>query len=249
MSTTEANGRPPAIFHVTHYKAGSQWIHAILRGCVPRRRLVRPVADLSQFFDEPIRQGLVYPTIYASKDEFEKVAMPPHWRRFIVIRDLRDTLVSAYFSVKISHKDFQSAPVRKLRDDLQQKSEEEGLLQMVRQWLPRSAQIQRSWLSTDDPLLRYEDLLDRDEELLVETLIERCGLPVPPRKLRKAIEEARFERLSGGRPRGSEDVGAHQRKGVAGDWRNHFTEPVKDAFKEGWGEVLIEAGYESDDDW
>ncbi|MGH2791071.1 MAG: sulfotransferase domain-containing protein [Actinomycetota bacterium] len=39
------------------------------------------------------------------------------------------------------------------------------------------------------------------------------------------------------------------RRGVIGDWRNHFSDRHKDAFKEVAGEGLIELGYESDHDW
>jgi hypothetical protein len=39
------------------------------------------------------------------------------------------------------------------------------------------------------------------------------------------------------------------RKGTIGDWRNHFTEEHKDAFKALAGDLLIDLGYESDLDW
>jgi len=39
------------------------------------------------------------------------------------------------------------------------------------------------------------------------------------------------------------------RKGAIGDWRNHFTNRHKDAFKESAGAALIELGYENDYDW
>ncbi|HZK51927.1 MAG TPA: sulfotransferase domain-containing protein [Actinomycetota bacterium] len=39
------------------------------------------------------------------------------------------------------------------------------------------------------------------------------------------------------------------RKGVIGDWRNHFTEQHKSIFKELAGPQLIELGYERDLDW
>jgi len=59
----------------------------------------------------------------------------------------------------------------------------------------------------------------------------------------------RFEAQTGGRPRGVEDVTAHQRKGVAGDWRNHFTDRIKRAFKARYGGLLVATGYEKDLDW
>ena len=39
------------------------------------------------------------------------------------------------------------------------------------------------------------------------------------------------------------------RKGAIGDWRNHFTEEHKDAFKAIAGDLLIALGYESDLNW
>ena len=46
-----------------------------------------------------------------------------------------------------------------------------------------------------------------------------------------------------------EDVRCHERKGIAGDWRNHFTERVKLGFKHRFGDVLLATGYERDNDW
>lgn len=39
------------------------------------------------------------------------------------------------------------------------------------------------------------------------------------------------------------------RKGAAGDWRNHFTEDHRRAFKDAAGDVLIKLGYEKNMDW
>ena len=39
------------------------------------------------------------------------------------------------------------------------------------------------------------------------------------------------------------------RKGQSGDWRNHFTDAHRRAFKEIAGETLIRLGYEKDTDW
>ncbi|MGF1641739.1 MAG: hypothetical protein ACFCUO_12385 [Rhodospirillales bacterium] len=39
------------------------------------------------------------------------------------------------------------------------------------------------------------------------------------------------------------------RRGVIGDWRNHFTDAHKAAFKEQAGQALIELGYETDLNW
>jgi hypothetical protein len=58
-----------------------------------------------------------------------------------------------------------------------------------------------------------------------------------------------FEKWSEGRERGEEDSSAFYRKGIAGDWKNVFTERDREIFKEAAGELLIRLGYERDGDW
>lgn len=237
----------PTVFHVTHWKAGSQWIYAILRDCFPDR-IVEPRVGNVQVLHYAIQRGFVYPTVYLSKPQFDTLCLPENSRWFVVIRDLRDTLVSAYFSFKISHpvlgSDF--AALRQKLWDLEQ---EDGFIYLMDNFLQDCAAIQLSWLEAGEPLIRYEDLLERDVELLAQVLIERCGLDISRERLEEVVLANRFEAQTGGRARGTEDVTAHQRKGVAGDWRNHFTDRIKRAFKARYGGLLVATGYEKDLDW
>jgi Sulfotransferase domain len=246
--TLGSRNETPTVFHVTHYKAGSQWVQAILRGCA-EDDLVRAKPGVRQFLEEPIQAGKIYSSVYVTREQFDSVAVPEGSRHFVVIRDLRDTVVSGYFSLKVSHGKFAADSVSGLRHDLQYKALEDGLIQTIDQWLGVNARIQQSWIEAGEPVIRYEDLLEHDVEMLERVLIDECEYPIPRPRLRRAVETRRFERMSKGRPRGEEDVSEHLRKGVAGDWRNYFTEPVKEAFKERWGPLLVSAGYESDLDW
>jgi lipopolysaccharide transport system ATP-binding protein len=115
--------------------------------------------------------------------------------------------------------------------------------------LNASAQIQRSWLAAGEPLVRYEDLLAHPLEELHRALVALGGQNVSEADLQAAIEANRFEKLSGGRPNGVEDPASHYRKGVAGDWKNHFTPRVTARFKERFGDLLIATGYERDLNW
>jgi hypothetical protein len=67
--------------------------------------------------------------------------------------------------------------------------------------------------------------------------------------LRHVLDRMSFERLSGGRKKGQENVKSHYRKGQAGDWRNHFNAAHVAAFKEKYNDLLIQTGYESDANW
>jgi hypothetical protein len=74
--------------------------------------------------------------------------------------------------------------------------------------------------------------------------------------LESIVTRNRFERLTAGgkawkaaRKPGQENTTSHFRKGIVGDWRNHFKETHIQRFKELAGEALMEWGYETDLDW
>jgi lipopolysaccharide transport system ATP-binding protein len=239
--------RMPTIFHITHWKAGSQWILKILKQCAPER-IVEPQVGEVQFLNWPIHSGRIYPTLYITKRQFDGVYLPTDWRRFVMIRDLRDTLISAYFSIKNSHPILDSLNTV-WRQRLNSLTLEEGLIYLIDEWLPGCERIQRTWVESGEPIIRYEDLLERDVEILERVLLDECQLPIDRAHFRKIVLANRFERLTKGRPRGQENTTAHERKGIAGDWENYFTDPVKRIFKERYGELLIGTGYETDMGW
>lgn len=79
---------------------------------------------------------------------------------------------------------------------------------------------------------------------------ELARLPrIPAERLLGIVHANDFSRKSGGRRPGEEDPRSHYRKGVAGDWRNHFTPRHIEAFKERYNELLLKLGYETTPDW
>jgi lipopolysaccharide transport system ATP-binding protein len=243
----EESAAGPTLFHVTHWKAGSQWLLAILRECAPAG-VVDPLLDQAQVRYAQIQPGAVYPTVYLTRQEMESIALPPDSRIFVVIRDLRDTLVSAYYSFKISHPVLEPG-LAVLRAQLNDLDEESGMMQLLEFSLPKSAAIQLSWLESGAIVAKFEDLRLDTHRLLTEILLDRLKMPISRERLARAIDDNRFEKLSGGRAPGQEDPASHLRKGVAGDWQNHFTDRMKRAFKARYGGLLVAAGYEKDLNW
>jgi hypothetical protein len=72
---------------------------------------------------------------------------------------------------------------------------------------------------------------------------------IPYERLQQIVEASSFEQMSKGRARGTENVRSHYRKGVAGDWVNHFTKRHKDYFKRYLNPLLVKLGYANDDAW
>jgi hypothetical protein len=232
----------PTVFHVTHWKAGSQWLHRILRD-VALDRIISPQLGEKQFLDTPLVDGAIYPTVYVTKEEFESVALPENYKKFVIIRDLRDTLVSAYFSIRYSHAVIDKS-LADWRQRLESSSVEGGLLMLMDEWLPSSVRIQKSWLNSGEKFIRYEDLLKEDSKILEEILIRHCEIQLSPERLEQIIVQNRFENVSGGRKPGEENLMAHERKGIAGDWRNYFTPLVTNEFNTRYGDILVAAGYD-----
>ncbi|MDF3863043.1 methyltransferase domain-containing protein [Pseudomonas denitrificans (nom. rej.)] len=224
------------LFHITHWKAGSQWILKILEAIAPER-IIRPRVGEGQLLLDPILEGAIYPTAYLTREQYDSIDRPTGSRHFVVVRDLRDTLVSGYFSARYSHA-LSSTGLADLRHQLEQLSLEDGLLYLAETWLRGPALIQASWLQEPTGVFRYEDILSQDLELMHEALNTVGGLDISTDRLKAAVEANRFDVLTGGRQAGLENTMAHERKGIAGDWQNHFSAKVKRRVEELYGPLL-----------
>lgn len=234
-----------AIFHITHWKAGSMWVHGVFKH-LAKDRLVKVKGDQPDLLREALRPGGVYSPVYISKPKFiDLVGDLPH-KRFFVIRDLRDTLVSWYFSLRFSHPTGAFAFVADQRHQLESVQTEEGLIGLIQGRLSHMAGIQKSWLD-DELIIRYEDML-ADEQAVFERICRHVGFNTPDEVRQRVVAFNNFENCTGRKP-GEEDQASHRRKGVVGDWRNHFSDRVKDVFKEQFGEHMIATGYEKNLDW
>lgn len=96
--------------------------------------------------------------------------------------------------------------------------------------------------------LRYEDLLQDTFDPISRGLAQFLNEPINESRLRASIEEVSFAKWTGRQP-GEEDLSNFFRKGVAGDWRNHFTREAAEIFAEYAGEALVSLGYEQNFDW
>lgn len=172
-------------------------------------------------------------SVYATREQVESVGLAAS-RRFVVLRDPRDTLVSAYFSFRDTHK--ASPMIQPLREQLTRRGFEDGMVYLMGVFMPRVFAIHESW--RDEPYIRYEDLLDADFRILRRTF-RRIGLAVDDEQLKSAVRANRFRRRTG-RERGDE-AREHLRKGVAGDWRNHFTDRIATEYAARFGNLHYDA--------
>lgn len=193
-------------------------------------------------------QHRIFPALFITREEYLSYPELLGVHRFVVIRDLRDTLVSQYFSDRDTHILDAGGIIAKRRDILRARTKEDGLLHAMDEILPLHAAIQQSWLGVEVPLFRYEDLLRDDLAIFRRLLLETFGHPLTPAQVEQAVVSCRFEKLFQ-RKLGEEDPSSHGRKGAPGDWQNHFTPKVARHFCEKFGELLVSTGYERDNSW
>lgn len=163
----------------------------------------------------------------------------------VLYRDLRDVAVSHYFYVR-------RTPWHPEYENYSGLSIEEGLRHFGRTLLPAFVDWMRSWRENRDSRqsveLRYEDMLEDTVEEF-RTVASHFSLDTTPSAIEEIVEKHHFAKMSGGRTRGEQDSDSFVRKGVAGDWEQHFTPKLKHQFKKHAGQVLIDFGYESDLSW
>jgi hypothetical protein len=210
----------------------------------------RLVGDKSPLLDEEFMRevGAVYPearVIHIIRDGRDRTVSSMHrgWRR-----------ASQGYLHRLSPEEL--ARGEDLRGGSQGLAEtgvftEEWLRQAARHWrllVGQAVEDGPALLGPNYTEVRYEDLLERPHEE-VRRLLGFLGVDTDRTLVDGCVSAASFEKLSRGRERGQEDPSSFYRKGIAGDWKNHFTEEDRRIFKEEAGELLIRLGYEEDLNW
>jgi hypothetical protein len=106
----------------------------------------------------------------------------------------------------------------------------------------------RSWAlsGSQDPLVlmtTYEKLTT-EPEVHLKKLLDWMDVSVSDNSLRALIAKHRFTAYANGRSPGEENVESHYRRGVAGDWKNHFDEVTLDYFYDVTADLVSLLGYD-----
>jgi hypothetical protein len=249
------------VYHCSVYRTGSQWIRRILSD----RRVCRYSGLLHEFhvqrifgtaerpdrtttrefpYVEPFRERRIV-TICASYENYVRIPKPKNYKTFFVFRDPRDVVVSHYFASR------RDAQLLKNRDHYRQIANPDDGIPIMIDRLEHMGLFSslRSWASIpeDDPsvlLLRFEELIGPRQYESFKGLFAYCDIAMPDDVLKRLLEDHSFRVLAGGRQQGEEDATSHYRMGVAGDWKNHFTDEHVEKFKAVTNDLVILTGYE-----
>jgi hypothetical protein len=241
------------IYYCCSQRTASQWFKAVFydRTFYKYTRLeVLPFKQLGNpndfTFNEPFPKHTMVTHLYIGYPSYLSIPKPETYKTFFVLRDPRDIVVSWYFSTKNSH-----APMGEIlqrRKELDSLSLSEGLKYTIDILNKGTFESQKSWLQGAEDkqnmkIFRYEDLAD-DHRSFLSHLFNYLDIALPEKEFSALCERHKYESYSKGRSHGSEDINAHYRKGIAGDWKNYFDNSTIAYFKEVTKDLLEVLGYQ-----
>jgi hypothetical protein len=236
--------RPLGFIHVVESpKCGGSWI----------RNMLCAYNGTERFLDDRLLRPREVIQVH-------RLYRPWYWRPVVVVRDPRDMYVSAYYhETHYRRREKNLAIERYFRHDPSRPLREDFACYLDAKLRHRThppftyRQFVQSWSNRPRVIrVRYEDFL-RDAEGELSRVAQHVGLEVDPRRIQHAVETNRFENATRARGKsrrpGETDPGEFERKGVSGDWRNHFDRRSCELIEKYEHSTLRELGYESDAGW
>jgi hypothetical protein len=172
----------------------------------------------------------------------------PHTQVVIMLRDFRDVCVSlAFHAARLSGtwRGYFETPEKRFLDN--------HFLSSVLTYYAGLGDVddymeQAQQRPEQVTLVKYEDLKASPSPTLAETF-HFLGVTTEGAIVQNSLERNTFQRTAKGRKPGESNVDSFYRKGIVGDWKNHFSSSNKEVFKAISNHALVKFSYEQNDKW
>ncbi len=201
---------------------------------------------LERYPSEPVEPGhFIAGNWYPTKPLLESIARNRS-RVVLQYRDPRDQVVSGYFYCQKPDVLVNDTAFTKWMRAL---SKEKALEMLVKSWPETAMEWVVSWVESDVPLMltTFEDMT-RDKPRVAASLARYLDVPFDEACCQKVLKETDFNAKSASLA--IEQVSeTFKRKGVAGDWKHHFTPELVEIMKNRVGRLMVAFGFEEDLNW
>ena len=171
----------------------------------------------------------------------------PQYPVVYLVRDGRDVMISYYF-FKTTYFNPRNLSLAKrlifqVRRLLNNKSKFQDFSSFLHQYTDEWIAHISAWLDKKPTaIVRYEDLKSNPQDTL-QQLFSSLDVEVSEETIQQALDVFDFKQLSK-RKEGEEDRKSFFRKGIVGDWKNHFSPQDREFFQQKAGKLMKQLGYE-----
>jgi hypothetical protein len=230
----------PIVLVTGHPKSGTSWVSQL-------------VADYLQL---PLPRLSILPLGCAAVLHGHQLPSPRLAGAVYVIRDGRDVMVSFYFAIV---KDIVSLGLvprryRYLFPDGKPDNVRDDLPHFIDAIMQRPLASRLNWPQhiarfhnaniTRAPVVRYEQLLSRGTEEFSRAMEILTGKKPQCGRVSETLSKFSFQRQSCVNPSDT-----NRRRGVPGNWKDHFTRLAAERFDHYGGKMLVKLKYEPDSTW
>lgn len=217
------------IFTTGFPRSGSTWLNRILSHLFNARMQTMPGEKTVTKFAERIDPDYVIRKTHWYRHQYPGIGYDGEPCKIVWIsRDPRDMAVSIMY--------YRSLPPSKLRDTIvsldNPKSDGVGIHDYADGWLK----------DPPDYHVTYEDLHFRPRKAMAEMWGSITDEPLPGARMMRVVPRQKFNTWK-------EDYPHSMRKGIVGDWKNHFKYDDAVLFEKLYGDLLRVLGYETDPNW
>lgn len=243
-------------FHCTIHKAASTWFRDLFRDPIVILAAGRPEifhyeTDLKRsLYENYCRQTRIFfpensivTNIYASQPEFSAHSKGDKYKGFWMQKDPREIIISSYWSWKVNHPSGHPN-----RDRLERLNDLDGMLWVVEElhYALGVFDAMESWIDIKDSnfiSLKVEEFFPNLRNQLWD-LFGWLEIPLSTGDYEILLNKYSFERISGGRKPGQQDIGQHFRVGRTGTWKG-LPEQVIQKYYDLTGNLTERLGYET----
>ena len=220
MSNTEAR----QVWVIGFPKSGNTWMSYLISYClnIPFHNFGNPSEKPQKAWVSELTSGK---NSWAQFDGFDSVQKTHKYPRQVpfhdglviyALRDPRDVFVSYHYFMSSSNARMMGRLRYYLLGVL-------GKQAQIKWFLAQWEKHLEAWLPHSEVVISYDKLLADGPEYLA-ILLGKDPFDLDKGLVSQAYDQFSFENMSGGRKAGSEDQKSFFRKGVSGDWENHFSE-------------------------